>query len=153
MTNSDKTINKYLWHQDVWALFIFYILASKYSSIKLGPVRKLVMKTKTFFSNEVGLNEWTDSLKFGGFTWIMAVLVWLVFVRYFSAWYILTSLRLRTFHPWKRRGVRNTRSLIVTSPSVSSQKEKGACSHFFLWFFVCSTDQKHVVNYTSPWAG
>jgi hypothetical protein len=59
----------------VWALFIFYILASKYSSIKLGPVRKLVMKIKTFFSNEVGLKEWTDSLKFGGFTWVMAVLV------------------------------------------------------------------------------
>jgi hypothetical protein len=52
-----------------------------------------------------------------------------------------------------RRGVRNTRSLIVTSPYVSSPKEKGACSHFFPLFFVCLKDQKHLVNYTSPRTG
>jgi hypothetical protein len=37
--------------------------------------KKTRNEDKDVFSNEVGLKEWTDSLKFGGFTWVMAVLV------------------------------------------------------------------------------
>ena len=37
----EKTLSVSTFLQDIWALFIFYILASKYSSIKLGEVRKI----------------------------------------------------------------------------------------------------------------
>ena len=37
----EKTLSVSTFLQDIWALFIFYILASKYSSIKLGVVRKI----------------------------------------------------------------------------------------------------------------
>ncbi len=38
---------------------------------------------------------------------------------------LLLAIRLLTFHPWERRGARNTPSLINTYPIVSSPNEKG----------------------------